>query len=156
MKKTVNTEVKTERRGRPVKSDSARQMRLAKFAELKANGVVVKRGRPAKVVDPNAPVIVKTPKVKTPKVKVPKEPKAKKAKSSEVKTEPTVVLSEGVNHKTVSHPTGKPVTYIRSNDIVQAAGKGFEDVAQDGELEIEDIVVDEFIPTEDDIAELEA
>ena len=156
MKKTVNTEVKTERRGRPVKSDSARQMRLNKFADMKANGVVVKRGRPAKVVDPNAPVIVKTPKVKTPKVKVPKEPKAKKAKSSEVKTEPTVVLSEGVNHKTVSHPTGKPVTYIRSNDIVQAAGKGFEDVAQDGELEIEDIVVDEFIPTEDDIAELEA
>jgi hypothetical protein len=150
-KKTVNTEVKTERRGRPVKSDSARQMRLNKFAELKANGVVVKRGRPAKVVDPNAPVIVKTPKVK-----VPKEPKAKKAKSSEVKTEPTVVLSEGVNHKTVSHPTGKPVTYIRSNDTVQAAGKGFEDVAQDGELEIEDIVVDEFVPNEDDIAELEA
>jgi hypothetical protein len=152
MKKTVKTVLaKTERRGRPVKSDSARQMRLNKFAELKANGVVVKRGRPAKVVDPNAPVIVKTPKVK-----VPKEPKAKKAKSSEVKTEPTVVLSEGVNHKTVSHPTGKPVTYIRSNDIVQAAGKGFEDVAQDGELEIEDIVVDEFVPNEDDIAELEA
>ena len=151
MKKTVNTEVKTERRGRPVKSDSARQMRLNKFAELKANGVVVKRGRPAKVVDPNAPVIVKTPKVK-----VPKEPKAKKAKSSEVKTEPTVVLSEGVNHKTVSHPTGKPVTYIRSNDIVQAAGKGFEDVAQEGELEIEDVIVDEFVPNEDDIAELEA
>ena len=141
----------SERRGRPVKSDSARQMRLNKFAELKANGVVVKRGRPAKVVDPNAPVIVKTPKVK-----VPKEPKVKKAKSSEVKTEPTVVLSEGVNHKTVSHPTGKPVTYIRSNDIVNEAGKGFEDVAQDGELEIEDIVVDEFVPNEDDIAELEA
>ena len=64
MKKTVNTEVKTERRGRPVKSDSARQMRLNKFAELKASGVTVKRGRPAKVVDPTAPVVVKTPKVK--------------------------------------------------------------------------------------------
>jgi hypothetical protein len=148
-KKKVVIETKTERRGRPVKSDSARQMRLNKFAELKANGVVIKRGRPAKVVDPNAPVVVKAPKVK-----VPKEPKVKKAKSSEVKTEPTVVLSEGVNHKTVSHPTGKPVTYVRSKDIVQAAGKGFEDIEQDNEIEIEDIVVDEFVPTEDDIKEL--
>ena len=148
-KKKVAIETKTERRGRPVKSDSARQMRLNKFAELKANGVVIKRGRPAKVVDPNAPVVVKAPKVK-----VPKEPKVKKAKSSEVKTVETVVLSEGTNHKTVSHPTGKPVTYVRSKDIVQAAGKGFEDVAQDDELEIEDIVVDEFVPTEDDIKEL--
>jgi rRNA processing protein Krr1/Pno1 len=102
-------------------------------------------------VDPNTPVVVKAPKVK-----VPKEPKAKKAKSSEVKTVETVVLSEGTNHKTVSHPTGKPVTYVRSKDIVQAAGKGFEDVAQDDELEIEDIVVDEFVPNENDIAELEA
>jgi hypothetical protein len=126
-------------------------MRLNKFAELKANGVVIKRGRPAKVVDPNAPVVVKAPKVK-----VPKEPKVKKAKSSEVKTVETVVLSEGTNHKTVSHPTGKPVTYIRSVDTIQAAGKGFEDVAQDDELEIEDIVVDEFVPNENDIAELEA
>jgi hypothetical protein len=150
-KKKVAIETKTERRGRPVKSDSARQMRLNKFAELKANGIVVKRGRPAKVVDPNVPVVVKAPKVK-----VPKEPKVKKAKSSEVKTEPTVVLSEGTNHKTVSHPTGKPVTYIRSVDTIQAAGKGFEDVAQDDELEIEDIVVDEFVPNENDIAELEA
>jgi hypothetical protein len=148
-KKKVVIETKTERRGRPVKSDSARQMRLNKFAELKANGIVVKRGRPAKVVDPNAPVVVKAPKVK-----VPKEPKVKKAKSSEVKTEPTVVLSEGTNHKTVSHPTGKPVTYVRSKDIVQAAGKGFEDIEQDNEIEIEDIVVDEFVPTEDDIKEL--
>jgi|688.fasta_scaffold270817_1 hypothetical protein len=148
-KKKVVIETKTERRGRPVKSDSARQMRLNKFAELKANGVVIKRGRPAKIVEPNAPVVVKTPKVK-----VPKEPKVKKAKSSEVKTEPTVVLSEGVNHKTVSHPTGKPVTYVRSKDIVQAAGKGFEDIEQDNEIEIEDIVVDEFVPTEDDIKEL--
>jgi hypothetical protein len=66
------------------------------------------------------------------------------------------IISEGTNHRTVSHPTGKPVTYIRSNDIVQAAGKGFEDVAQEGELEIEDVIVDEFVPNEDDIAELEA
>jgi hypothetical protein len=100
-------------------------------------------------VDPNAPVVVKAPKVK-----VPKEPKVKKAKSSEVKTVETVVLSEGTNHKTVSHPTGKPVTYVRSKDIVQAAGKGFEDIEQDNEIEIEDIVVDEFVPTEDDIKEL--
>ena len=149
MKKTVNTEVKTERRGRPVKSDSARQMRLNKFADMKASGIVVKRGRPAKVVDPNAPVVVKEPKVK--KVKA-----VKAAKVKPVNDFVEQIISEGVNHRTVSHPTGKPVTYIRSNDIVQAAGKGFEDVAQEGELEIEDVIVDEFVPNEDDIAELEA
>lgn len=140
---------KTERRGRPVKSDSARQIRLEKFASMKASGVVVKRGRPAKVVDPNAPVVIKTPKVK--KVKA-----VKTAKVKPVNDFVEQIISEGPNHKTVSHPTGKPVTYIRSKDTVQAAGKGFEDIAQEGELEIEDVIVDEFVPTEDDLLDLEA
>lgn len=146
-----NTETKSERRGRPIKSDSARQLRLNRFAEMKASGITVKRGRPAKVVDPNAPVVEKVAKVKTPKVKA---AKPIKSKTTQVKTDQPVVLSEGANHKTVSHPTGKPVTYVKSKDIMPAQGKGFNDVPSEDEIEIEDIHVDEFKPEASDLEEL--
>ena len=40
------TEVKVEKRGRPIVEGSARQLRLAKLEEKKANGIEIKRGRP--------------------------------------------------------------------------------------------------------------
>lgn len=55
-------------RGRKTNPESKRQQRLAKFAEIKANGGTVKRGRPS---IPDA-----EKKVKAPKAKKEKAPKA--------------------------------------------------------------------------------
>lgn len=57
-----------ERRGRKTNPNSARQQRLARFAEIVAKGGVVKRGRPT---------VEKTPKVA--KVKTEKAPKTEKS-----------------------------------------------------------------------------
>lgn len=67
----------TEKRGRKVKADSARQLRLAKFAAIKAAGGEVKRGRPRKegAVEKIAKV-AKANTAKAAKVKKEKAPKA--------------------------------------------------------------------------------
>lgn len=74
-----------EHRGRKVNTESARQLRLKRFAEKIANGETVGRGRPKKQVDLNV-----TPKVKKEKMaKTEKLAPVKKApsKKAEVKTE---------------------------------------------------------------------
>ena len=47
------------KRGRPVLKGSARQARLARFAEVKAAGGTVKRGRPAGSGKPKVPKVKK-------------------------------------------------------------------------------------------------
>lgn len=53
VKSTVEVVTETERRGRPVNPNSARQQRLAAWEAKRAAGIPVKRGRPAA----NAPVV---------------------------------------------------------------------------------------------------
>jgi len=137
----------TKTRGRKINPTSARQVRLTRISQLKESGVIVKRGRPKSDKPKEVKVKEKVVKVKEKVVKV-------KEKNNNVNVEP-VVLSEGKNHKTVSHPTGKPITYIK-NDVVQGKGNGFdgnkfEDPTIIDIEGVDEIIDDSFIPNDKDL-----
>ena len=139
----------TKTRGRKINPTSARQPRLARITQLKESGVEIKRGRPKS--DKPKVVKVKEKKEKTAKIK-----EKNNTTKSTTTTEP-VVLSEGKNHKTVSHPTGKPVTYIM-NDVVRGNGNGFDENKFEDpaiiDIEGTDEIIDEsFVPNEQDLTD---
>jgi hypothetical protein len=130
----------TKTRGRKINPTSARQVRLTRISQLKESGVIIKRGR--------------TKSDKQKEVKVKEKVVKVKEKNNNVNVEP-VVLSEGKNHKTVSHPTGKPITYIK-NDVVQGKGNGFDENKFEDptiiDIEgVDEIIDNSFIPNDKDL-----